>query len=255
MASKYQHIAAKLPKLPTENPAYQDRVEATKQAILAPRTDAPGKPENEVPLLPETRQEMINGAVSMAEDGMRAAHQLLLRQCAGQRHASVLAKAYAELRALKDRMAEWESNTNLLLEAYSQLMVEQLEAEGVSGLDLEGIGKVSTWLEPYSTVRDKERFRRWITRDCEHCLEPMHRHVATDDGILMGMHDETITHGDGTTEKVKRMHGFAPNDLQRLLTLPWQTTDSLVRKMLLAGEEPPPGVEVYAKVKIRLGSE
>lgn len=39
-------------------------------------------------------------------------------------------------------------------------------------------------------------------------------------------------------------NGFGPQ-----LTLPWQTTNSVTKERLLSGEEAPPGVEVYLKVK------
>lgn len=43
--------------------------------------------------------------------------------------------------------------------------------------------------------------------------------------------------------------------LERQMTLPWQTVNKLAKDRLLEGEEEPPGVTLYAKTKIRLGSE
>lgn len=246
MAGKYAHITGSLPKLPAENPQYQDRIEAAKQAILEP-------PKEDEAVLAEARDRF--GTLGIIDAQMKIIHESLLRACAGVRHASRFALTYGELRALKEQLAAWESNTNLLLEAYTQLMTEQMDAEGISALAVDGLGKVSTWLEPYSTVKDKEKFRQWITRDCSYCLVKKEQHIESFDGSLMGLHDEQVTDDEGKLTTVQKPHVFQPNDLQRLLTLPWQTTDSLTRKMLLAGEEPPPGVEVFAKTKIRLGAE
>lgn len=194
--SKYGHITPSLPALPPADARYQDRVEATKAAILeAPKDD-------------DLSTLDIPRVLSVANDQMKAAHQGLLRACAGKRHASDLARAYAEVRALKERITDWESNTNLLLEAYKQLLIEQMEAEGVTGLRVEGVGNLSTWQEPYSRVADAAAFRDWFLAD---------------------------------------------PDLRQKATMMWQSIDSLTRQRLLNGEEPPPGIEVYAMQKVRLG--
>lgn len=193
--SKYGHITPSLPKLRPDS-AYQDRVEATKAAILAP------------PKADDLSTMDIPRVLSVVDQQMRVMHEGVLRSCAGQRHASALATAYAEVRNLKERLKEWESNTNLLLEAYQQLMIEQMEAEGVTGLRIDGVGNVSTWQEPYSRVADQAAFRDWFLAD---------------------------------------------PDLKQKATLMWQTIDSLTKQRLLNGEEPPPGVEVYAMHKVRLG--
>jgi hypothetical protein len=36
------------------------------------------------------------------------------------------------------------------------------------------------------------------------------------------------------------------------MTLAWATTNSIAKERLLAGEEPPPGIEIYVKTKSRL---
>jgi len=42
--------------------------------------------------------------------------------------------------------------------------------------------------------------------------------------------------------------------LERQMSLPWQTTNSLTKARLLEGEPEPDGVTCYAKTKVRLGS-
>jgi hypothetical protein len=58
-----------------------------------------------------------------------------------------------------------------------------------------------------------------------------------------------------TNKEAFRQYCLRDDDLSRRMTLPWQTTNELAKKMLLAGEDVPDGVEVYAATKIRLGSE
>jgi hypothetical protein len=43
--------------------------------------------------------------------------------------------------------------------------------------------------------------------------------------------------------------------LERQMSLPWSTTNSLTKQRLLAGEPEPPGVKLFSKTKVRLGSE
>jgi hypothetical protein len=47
----------------------------------------------------------------------------------------------------------------------------------------------------------------------------------------------------------------ADPDLRRKMMLPWQTTSALTKERLLAGEPEPPGIQVFAKMAVRLGSE
>lgn len=42
------------------------------------------------------------------------------------------------------------------------------------------------------------------------------------------------------------------NGFEERLALPWQTVNALTKERLLAGEAPPPGVEVYALDKLKL---
>lgn len=44
------------------------------------------------------------------------------------------------------------------------------------------------------------------------------------------------------------------NQLIGSMSLPWQTMNAITKERLLAGDPEPPGVKVYAKTKIRLGS-
>lgn len=47
----------------------------------------------------------------------------------------------------------------------------------------------------------------------------------------------------------------ADPDLRRKMALPWQSTNSLTKARLLEGEPEPPGVTIWAKTVVRMGSE
>lgn len=196
---KYSHITKSLPKLPVENPVYQDRVDATKAVILINDVGSGGHSIDDIVDL-----------MLRAEEWIRLAHDSALRGCPTTRSASSFARAWAEVRGLKDTLEEWLSNTNLLLEAYTQLMTAQMEAEGISGISVDGVGNVTSHEEPYSRIADPAAFRSWFLAD---------------------------------------------PDLSQKATLMWQTMDGLVRRMLLDGEPPPPGVEVFTRTKVKLIGE
>lgn len=44
-------------------------------------------------------------------------------------------------------------------------------------------------------------------------------------------------------------------DLKKKLALPWQTANELTKRLLEAGEQPPPGVSVWAQTKVALRQE
>lgn len=117
---KYDHVVHSLPRMLGENPEYQTKVQAVKDAMRA---------DPDFPL-----------------------------------HASFLAKEYAAIRAEKERAAEVLSEVNLRLEAVSQLMFDQYEAEGVTSMDVDG-RSVACRLVPYAKAEDKEAFRLWCEAD------------------------------------------------------------------------------------------
>lgn len=241
-AGKYDHITKHLPRLiggaeALANPKYQEKVNAVKDAILAPLA------EDESPAASIATQ------AGTVEYAMQAIHKSLLRRCAGRRHATELAAAYVTLRDVKEQIAIWESNTNLLLEAYAQLMLEQMEVESVRALDILG-RPLSTSLEPYPTVKDKAACRAWVMRECAGCAKPKAEHTRSTDGRLF---DSVIVTDLVTGQPEEVIHYFTRNDLLDLVSLSAQTLAALVKKMLIAGEAPPPGIEVWSRHKIRLG--
>jgi aconitase B len=121
-------------------------------------------------------------------------------------HASAWARQYAELRASKKEAEEVVSGINLQIEAVSQLLIDQYEAEGFTKLTLADGSSVRVQIEPYAQVKDKEAFRLW-------CIA---------------------------------------NGYERSMALPWQSTNSIVKEALLAGNPEPTGVEAVAHTKVMM---
>lgn len=149
---KYAHITPNLPKFPLIEPARRDIVTAVKNEIMQPMDHIV------VPLDPEVKFIEL-----MAEMEICLKHVIILEKTrtGGRRWASEFAKAYQELRALIDKIKEWQSNVQLLLDAYTELMIDQMEVEGMKAVRLTDGSSVSTYEEPYGQVKDKEAFRQW----------------------------------------------------------------------------------------------
>lgn len=221
---KYAHIIDSLPRLPGVDPDRRDLVEAVKREILAP----PGE------------HEIIRMRVSILSNIEELFRELLKdekRTAAGRPWAAEFARAYAECRAIKDRLSEWESSLNLLIEAYQWLMVDQMEVEGISSMKLSNGQPVSTFQEPYAQVTDKEAFRVW-------CLSQREWVPKIEDGVV-------VVGEDGLPVMVPE----GARIYERMMALPWQTTNAITKELLLNGEAEPDGVTCYAKTKVRLGGE
>ena len=148
---KYASVVDHLPRLPGVEPERRDVVQAVKDQILLP--PQPDDPDGS-----------LAACLGDADVAVEEALHLLKRTTAGTVRAAEFARAYAEVRAVKAQVDEWAKSVNLLLEAYQWLMVEQMEAEGVSSMRLTNGQPVSTYLEPYATVVDKEVFREWCIK-------------------------------------------------------------------------------------------
>jgi hypothetical protein len=77
------------------------------------------------------------------------------------RSASALASEYRRLRDSKEEVEQVMSRLNLELEAIGQLLIQQYEADGTSSIALATGGSVSTQLEPYAQVTDRDACRQW----------------------------------------------------------------------------------------------
>jgi hypothetical protein len=177
---KYAHVIGKLPKFDGVEPERRDVLDAVKAEILAPQSD------NDSPIATTS---LIAANIDDADNCMTNVIDIAKRATQGKRHASAFAAAYAEVRVVMDKVNDWKSSVQLLLDAYEQLMIQQMEAEGVASLRLEGGASVSTFGEPYGQVVDKEKFRQWcITNGYEGQLQlwPSTMNAITKERLLEG---------------------------------------------------------------------
>lgn len=121
MAGKYAKVLDKLEKFTMEDQTYQDKVNAEKLHIVTTWRAHTGMPPG----------------------------------------ASLLVAEYIQERKEKDQIEADLYRQNLRIEALSQLIIDQYEAEGISTLKLADNSSVRTQPEPYTAVKDREVFRKW----------------------------------------------------------------------------------------------
>lgn len=76
-------------------------------------------------------------------------------------HATALARRYIEIRTQKDKLKGELESVQLELTAVEQLMAAQYEAEGVTSMNVEGLGTVRVTPEPKAKIVDRDAFREW----------------------------------------------------------------------------------------------
>lgn len=82
-----------------------------------------------------------------------------------ERRATSLAEFYAEIRLTRDRLKQMLYDTNVELDAVTELMVEQFEVEGITSITLEDGTNVRLQSEPYSQVKDWTKVIKWAKND------------------------------------------------------------------------------------------
>jgi hypothetical protein len=98
---------------------------------------------------------------------MKSLVELKKRQTTGKPYASEYARAYAECRAVRDMIAEWDGAFSLLVEAYQWLMIDQMEVEGTKALTLDNGQPVRTHEEPQAKVDDPVALLAWVQADVD----------------------------------------------------------------------------------------
>lgn len=83
----------------------------------------------------------------------------------GPKGASFLALHIAQLRRQKDELDEQEKALNLLLEAYTQLAIEQFECEAITSVTLEDGSVIRIEAAPTGRVIDKALLRAWAMKN------------------------------------------------------------------------------------------
>lgn len=147
---KYAAITDKLPKLPLVEPERQDIVNAVVQQILS-------KDAVTLDTSPTTVQLILDDL----DEQFKHLHEIVIHMTGGKRWASELAAAYAQLRDIQDRLDNWARDLNLIADAYTMLMADQMENEGLSSLRLASGRLISTYPEPYTRVEDRDLFQQW----------------------------------------------------------------------------------------------
>lgn len=148
---KYAKVLGGLPHDLGTEPEYQEKVNAVKEMILSPYQEGDREPG----LLE------IENRLSIIAREAQLLYDLMVRRTLGKRHGSAFAGAFKELRQIKDAIGDVESDVNLLIESYKQLIVEQFEAEGVTNIRLTSGGAVRVQAKPAARVTDREVFRLW----------------------------------------------------------------------------------------------
>lgn len=202
---KYTDILPKLKEYPLVEADRRDVVDAVRVQITAPLAD------DEIEISPAQIRAELDAAfkalMNVNRWQMRAVAKRPIDDVTVIPHASDYGRVYSELRETADDVTEWMKSMNVLLETFTVLLVEQMQAEGLMSLRLASGQLVSVYKEPYSQIKDKAAFRKY-------CID---------------------------------------NGLQDELSLPWQTMNGMTKKLLLAGEPEPDGVEAFSLWKVKLG--
>jgi hypothetical protein len=119
---------------------------------------------------------------------------------------SELAERIKSLRTSKRDLEASLYETNLHIEATSQVLLEWMEASNLTKIELRSGGLIFIQDEPYCKVSDMDALRKWIK------------------GHKLG----------------------------NLLSIHWQTLNSMTKDALIDGKPLPSGVEVFMKSSLRL---
>lgn len=156
---KYSHVINALEKDWNTEPEFQEKVNVAKAVILTAPTEA-----DDLILGKRPSADDIKSMLAKLREIGTDLNETLQWLADGKRQAGTLARGYREVRRVKDAIDEVESVINVTLMAYSQLIGDQYEVEGVSTVKLETGESVAIQYEPAAKVVDKEGHRQW-------CLE------------------------------------------------------------------------------------
>jgi hypothetical protein len=220
---KWAGIVDKLPKLPAGRAAAiadEEDDRGTAIAVLEEEIKAPRADDDPV----GDPSALIAQGVALLDLAMR----VVKRSTAGRPWAAEYARAWHEVRDLRDEVSAVDGRLGVLLEAFQELMTDAMENEGIKSVKLQDGRGVTTYDEPFAQVVDKDKYREWCMHTC-------------DCGMRDAAHNADNPHWDG----------HAPVTLERSLQLPWSTTNSLNKKRLERGLPEAPGVTSWAKTVVR----
>jgi hypothetical protein len=122
---KWAHLVGKLPRLNNIEPTRQEKLNIIKEETIKEHREKHGIPPT----------------------------------------AAILADEYFTLKETKKLLEEQMKDIDLELEAITQLLENQYEAEGVSFLRLTDGGSVGMHYEPYAVVTDRDKNRQWAVEN------------------------------------------------------------------------------------------
>ena len=149
---KYADIIDTLPRSLGTEPDYQEKVNVVKKNIIESIPD----PEH-LPLSSEVIVDLIADVTPL----QKVINDSLIQAMNGKMQASNLARIYADVRRMKSAFETQEKVTNILEDAYKQLLIDQYEAEATTSLTLDDGASVRIQSEPHGRIVDKDANRKW----------------------------------------------------------------------------------------------
>jgi hypothetical protein len=146
---KYADVIGDLPREFGVEPERRDKVNALKTQILT--MDSAG----------DLNDEAIEELIFEVQALLQVINDNLVRGVANRVTAINVAKTFKMVRVLKEVMSKQESITNTIVDAYTEILVDQYEVEGVRSVDLEDGGKIRWEEQPHAKVVDKDANRKW----------------------------------------------------------------------------------------------
>lgn len=151
---KYAEVIGSLPREFGVEPERRDKVNALKGQILSTE---PGEHQ--------LTDEALEDLILDVQAWLQVINDNLIRGVANRATAINIAKTFKMVRVLKEVMSKQESITNTIVDAYTEILVNQYEVEGVRSVDLEDGGKIRWEEQPHAKVIDKDANRKWAVQN------------------------------------------------------------------------------------------
>lgn len=153
----------------------------------------------------------VLGTDPVYQDKINAIKDLLVARSDFVRQGHALAKRYTELRRQKDRINRELSDTQVELDAITQLMESQFEVEHTTSIKLSNGDRIR--IEPgiHGKVVDHVAFREWCMQD-EDLRQKLTLHSATIAAIVKEMLLEGLAEPPGTQAVVWNKVVFTPGE-------------------------------------------
>lgn len=147
----FDHIIGKLTKNWGKDPDKQQKITVLKQTIVS----EPPDPDNE--MSSGVIEELILEITSLQS----VVNDALIKSVRGNTKFSRIAEIYADVRKMKAAFEKQEKITEILEEAYEQLVLEKFESEGIRTVTLEDGSRVDADRQPHTIVVDRQANNKW----------------------------------------------------------------------------------------------